>query len=303
MDTQSGQTGGDHRLGGFTSDTVDRVRETGNVWRVPGGELVLPKVFGFCRGVKRALTLLDEAVTNWNRRGKRMFLLGEIIHNPWVNRYFRERGVRILTRAQRQDLERYVTADDGAVIPAFGVPPAIERWLERIGCEVVDSTCGDVLRLWKWAERAAREGYGVVVYGRPNHDETVVTRARLAEAGGRYLVLRSLEAVETFCGMVAGGRDAPEFSQVFDDETTNADSLSSFLRLAQVSQTTMLYSDTLRVRERIREAFEERSGAHEAAGRVLFQPTVCLATQQRQEAAVELCSSGCDVVIVIGGAG
>ena len=44
-------------------------------------------------------------------------------------------------------------------------------------------------------------------------------------------------------------------------------------------------------------------GPEETAERLLFEPTVCRATQDRQAAAVELCQSGCDLVIVVGGYG
>ena len=65
----------------------------------------------------------------------------------------------------------------------------------------------------------------------------------------------------------------------------------------------MLYDDTQAVRELVRVAFVERFGAEEAERRLLFQPTVCRATQARQTAAVELCRRGCDLVIVVGGFG
>jgi 4-hydroxy-3-methylbut-2-enyl diphosphate reductase IspH len=71
--------------------------------------------------------------------------------------------------------------------------------------------------------------------------------------------------------------------------------------MAQVSQTTMLYDETMRVRGVLQRVYIERFGEKEALGRVRFQSTVCRATQDRQDAAIEVCSSGCDAVIVIGG--
>ena len=269
----------------FASDVVDRVREGGNVWTLAGGEIRLPRIFGFCRGVTRALALLDEAVARHAGDGKRLFLLGEIIHNPWVNRYFQDRGVRILTEDQRSDLPAHLQVQDVAIIPAFGVVPAMRRSLDRIGCEVVDCSCGDVLRLWKWAQRAVEDGYGVLVYGKPTHDETVVTRSRLAEAGGKYLVLSDLQKIDLLCDMVRGQVDASGFAEAFGPPLTNAQSLEPFGRLAQVSQTTMLYSETQMVRQRVGQAFAQRYGPAEADRRLLLHPTVCRATQQRQDAA------------------
>ena len=65
----------------------------------------------------------------------------------------------------------------------------------------------------------------------------------------------------------------------------------------------MLHDETMAVRELVRQAFVERFGPDEAGGRLLFQPTVCSATQARQTAAVELCRQGCDLVVVVGGFG
>lgn len=270
---------------------------------MPGGQLLLPRVFGLCRGVKRALAMLDAAVTEHQGRGARLFLLGEIIHNPWVNAFFEARGVRSLTRNQHADLEAIITGDDCAIIPAFGVPLPVERRLRAIGCEIVDTSCGDVRRLWRWAEQAAGEGYGVVIFGRANHDETVVTKSRLAEAGGRYVVVGNIEQTRQLCDLIGSGDEKSVFATMFDASTTNAESLRPFERIAQVSQTTMLYDDTREVRRLLRDSLCRRFGEDEGAGRLLFEPTVCRATQDRQAAALELCRSGLDLAIVVGGFG
>jgi 4-hydroxy-3-methylbut-2-enyl diphosphate reductase len=287
----------------FSSELVDCIRSTCNVWSLPGGELRLPRVFGFCGGVKRALAMLQDAVESGGRAGGRLILLGQVIHNPWVNEYFRRAGVRILTGAQRDELEKHVTLADCAIVPAFGVPLPIERRLNRIGCRIVDSSCVDVRRLWAWAEEAVRRGFAVFIYGRARHDETVVTKSRLDEAGGKYVVAGDLAEVRRFCDMVSGVGPAAGFRDVFGPQATNGDSAEQFHRLAQVSQTTMLYQETLQVRRLLAEAFSRRFAGENLDQRLLFQPSVCRATQDRQTAAVELCSCGLDLCLVVGGAG
>jgi len=284
----------------FASDVVDRVRSAGNVWTLPGGQIFLPRVFGFCRGVNRALSMLHEACRH---QGRPLFLLGQIIHNPWVNEHFRRLGVELLTAEQMTRLEEIVRPEHGAVIPAFGVPLPIERRLRKIGCPVVDTSCGDVRRLWVWAERAVARGFGVFIFGRSRHDETVVTKSRLADEGGYYVVAGDLEQTQAFCDMISRRRDPGDFARVFDAQATNADSLAPFERLAQVSQTTMLYNETMQVRDRLRQAFAQQFGADQLSQRLLFEPTVCRATQDRQAAAVELCRDRLDLVVVVGGFG
>ncbi len=287
----------------FTSRRVAQLRRSGNVWQLPGGQIRLPRVFGFCRGVTLALASSLEALHRHESDGKRLVLLGEIIHNPWVNEYFRQRGVGFLSRDQRRRIEEYVGKDDCAIIPAFGVPVDIEQRLRGIGCEIVDASCSDVRRLWNWAAHAADEGFGVLIFGRSRHDETIVTKSRLEAEQGHYVVLGDLDQVETFCKALASGEDSFNPRRQFGEDASNAQGLWPLLRLAQVSQTTMLYGQTLEVRERLGEAFDARFGSDAARRRLLFQPTVCRATQDRQSAAEELCSSPCDVTFVVGGVG
>jgi 4-hydroxy-3-methylbut-2-enyl diphosphate reductase len=300
------ETAGQHARGGaspFRSATVDRMRSSGNVWELPGGQIVLPRVFGFCRGVNRALVMLDKAVARRGKRAGRLFLLGQIIHNPWVNRYFEHAGVRILSRDQIAELERHIGREDCAIIPAFGVPLPVERRLRTAGCRIIDTTCTDVRRLWSWAEQACRHGFGVLIFGRSGHDETVVTRSRLEELGGRYLIVGNLEEAGRFCRIVEGALPGGELAGLFGPEATNAGSVEPFRRLAQVSQTTMLYDETMKLRAILEESFARRFGRERLAERLLLYPTVCRATQDRQTAAVDLCRGGCDLVIVVGGFG
>jgi 4-hydroxy-3-methylbut-2-enyl diphosphate reductase len=296
----SSHSGGE-ALDVFRSPLVDRLREADppNAWKLPGGELRLPRVFGFCRGVKRALAMADRAVRDHPADGGRLVLLGEIIHNPWVNDYFRGRGVGILPHDEIFRVEVHVTANDLAIIPAFGVPLDVEHKLREIGCQTVDCSCGDVIRLWRWSERAVAEGFGVLIFGRALHDETVVTKSRLAAAGGKYLVVETLDQAHRLAEQPTDER----FRELFGPDQTNADDLDPFGHLALVSQTTMLYSETAAVQQIVREAFVKRFGADQAGQRLRMQPAVCQATQNRQDAAVELCRGGCDAVIVVGGFG
>ena len=287
-------------LAAFTCDVVDQARRAGGVVSLPGGTIRLPTTFGFCRGVTVALRMLQRTVAQ--RSDRRLVLLGEIIHNPSVNAYFALRGVQVLTRQQRQHVEQHIGPEDVAIIPAFGVPVPIERRLREIGCEVVDTSCGDVRRLWKWADQAVDAGFGVLIFGRADHDETVVTKSRLAEAGGRYVVAGSLNEVDRLGEMIATDASDDAFRSVFGPESTNADQLEAFHRLAIVSQTTMLYGQTMAVHARVRDAFERRF-ADAMGNRLRFQPTVCRATQQRQDAAVALCEDGVEVMVVVGGFG
>src|SRR5664280_3893692 len=70
-------------LSHYRSDLVERIRAQGNI--VSAGPLTvkLAKEFGFCYGVERAIDLAYAARRAYPKQ--RIFLLGEIIHNPEVN--------------------------------------------------------------------------------------------------------------------------------------------------------------------------------------------------------------------------
>jgi 4-hydroxy-3-methylbut-2-en-1-yl diphosphate reductase len=287
----------------FASETIDAMRASGNVLQLPDGEIRLPTAFGFCRGVNRALAMLERACARRDTDPSSLFLLGQIIHNPWVNDYFSGLGVQILKSDQVDRLKEFISPADRAVIPAFGVKVDIEQLLKDVACEVIDTTCGDVRRLWLWACRAANNGFGVLIFGRAEHDETVVTKSRLDAVGGKYLVVGDLIETELFADMIAGRIPSEKFTEYFPPICTNATSIEPFMQLAQVSQTTMLYSDTLAVRKTLNAAFSARFASEISQDKLLFEPTVCHATQDHQASAAELCSSGCDLAMVVGGFG
>ena len=111
-----------------------------------------------------------------------------------------------------------------------------------------------------------------------------------------------MDQAKTLCQMITSD-DTSRFREVFSWAATNAASLEPFCKLAQVSQTTMLYDETTAFRKLLKEAFISRYGSDQIDERVRFQPTVCRATQERQNAAVELCSTRPDLTVVVGGFG
>src|SRR5512133_4226726 len=78
-------------LSHYRSDLVERIRATGHTLSAGGLTIKLAKEFGFCYGVERAIDLAYAARKAYPDR--RIFLLGEIIHNPDVNDQIRAMGI------------------------------------------------------------------------------------------------------------------------------------------------------------------------------------------------------------------
>src|SRR5437899_12476016 len=78
-------------LSHYRSELVERIRASGHILSAGDLTIKLAKEFGFCYGVERAIDLAYAARRAYPER--RIFLLGEIIHNPEVNDRSEERRV------------------------------------------------------------------------------------------------------------------------------------------------------------------------------------------------------------------
>jgi 4-hydroxy-3-methylbut-2-enyl diphosphate reductase len=107
----------------YHSAVVNRLKELGNTARVSDLTLKLAREFGFCYGVDRAVEYAYETYEKFPDR--RIFLSGEIIHNPDVNGRIQAMGIRILDE-KVDAVTRYaeVEAADVVILPAFGVTVA-----------------------------------------------------------------------------------------------------------------------------------------------------------------------------------
>ena len=173
----------------YHSQLIERIKESAYTWTDGRVTIHLAREFGFCYGVDRAVEYAYEARERFPDR--RIFLSGEIIHNPEVNGRIAALGIQILPDGRSPE-QRYaeVEAKDVVILPAFGVPVAELSYLRTKGCVLVDTTCGSVLNVWKNVRRYAREGFTAVVHGKYYHEETraTVSVAR-AEHEGHYLCL------------------------------------------------------------------------------------------------------------------
>ncbi len=286
----------------YDSRIVDRLRELGNVAAAGDLRLRLAREFGFCYGVDRAV---DYAYQTRHRFPERkIFLSGEIIHNPDVNRRLSDLGIEILPEGPPALRYGPVGADDVVILPAFGVTVAEQTHLRDKGCVLVDTTCGSVLNVWKNVHRYAREGFTAVIHGKHHHEETRATASQaLTHPGGRYLVVRDIEEAELLCRFVRGQASAGELMARLGPAASPAFAPDRDLqRIGLANQTTMLMSESLKVQEMLRDAMRDRWGEADLPSRFRAFDTICSATQDRQDAVLEMLGEGgLDLMIVIGG--
>jgi 4-hydroxy-3-methylbut-2-enyl diphosphate reductase len=287
----------------YHSQVVERLKELGYAAQAGELRIKLAREFGFCYGVDRAVEYAYEAREQFPDR--RIFLSGEIIHNPEVNGRIEALGIRILPDHRSPD-ERYAGVDkaDVVILPAFGVPVAELQHLRAKGCVLVDTTCGSVLNVWKNVHRYARDGFTSVIHGKHYHEETKATASQaLTHPGGHFLCVKDRAEAELVCGFIRGTVEARVLVERFREATSPGfDPASDLQRIGLANQTTMLMTESLEIQEQLRAAMRERWGEAELDARFRAFDTICSATQDRQDAVLKMLGEGgLDLMVVIGG--
>ena len=286
----------------YHSAVVDALKNNG--YALTAGHLTfrLAREFGFCYGVDRAVEYAYESRTKFPDR--RLFLVGEIIHNPHVNEKLRAMGITLLTQKAQGEFDfSEVSPNDVVIMPAFGVTIGDFERLRGIGCVLVDTTCGSVLNVWKRVESYARDGYTALIHGKHYHEETKATASQVMKyPQGRYLVVFDMNEARMICDYIEGAGDieflrahfARAVSPGFDFER-------DLSRIGVANQTTMLSGESLAIAEEVKQSVARRYGVDALEEHFRSFDTICSATQERQDAVLALLEEPLDLMIVVGG--
>jgi 4-hydroxy-3-methylbut-2-enyl diphosphate reductase len=275
---------------------------------------VIPSHFGFCLGVKNAIERAYETLAE--NAGRRVFMLSELIHNPFVNEDLLRRGLRYLQTDKgvphhvdgSPDLPLLwdtLQPEDIVIIPAFGATDEDKRRLIRKGIAVCqyDATCMLVEKVWKAARSYGREGYTVVIHGKHEHEETKATFSNTRRFAPAIIVRNLAEATQL--GEIVASSDPvvrQRFYEVFAGRHTPGFDVARHLdRIAVVNQTTLLMNETLEIIEHLRGVFRNKFGEEERVGGNGRRDTLCYATQVNQDALSRALAEPLDAALVIGG--
>jgi len=283
----------------YHSSLVEQVKSDDFTFRSGRLTIHLAREFGFCYGVDRAV---DYAYQTRERFGdRRVFLTGEIIHNPHVNDKLRAMGIEFLD--QTPGAIDTLTASDVVILPAFGVTVAMLRQLDARGCTLIDTTCGSVLNVWKNVKRYAEGGYTSVIHGKVWHEETQATASQAVQSGGHYVVVFDKGEAQFVCDFIRGQGSRDEFLAKFKQAVSAGfEPERDLQRIGLANQTTMLMSESLEIGEMLRVAMQDRYGSSGIESRYQAFDTICSATQDRQDAVVALLRERpVDLMLVIGG--
>lgn len=232
--------------------------------------IIRATVLGYCMGVRRAMETAEECLTKYE--DKQVFTFGPLIHNKQALLPLEEKGLKILTE---NDIDLSDEKNPPVVIiRAHGISPYTLEKLEAKGCVIENATCPLVLANQKKAAAYAKEGYQVILAGDKDHGEVVGIAgfAEYEKPGSCHLVENEADAKKLIKNFAQNPDFIKENKFVLLCQTTF--SSSEFDKIAKVLEDGHLETTVLK--------------------------TICNATNQRQEALLDLCKK-VDGVIVVGG--
>ena len=286
----------------------DKLKKDFTPTKIQTGKLtiLLARHFGFCYGVENAIEISFKTIEE--NPGKRIFLLGEMIHNPQVNNDLLSKGVQFLMDTKGnwiipiEDLNE----NDIVIIPAFGTTLEIENKLNSIGIktEKYNTTCPFVQKVWNRAEAIAKKEYSIIVHGKPQHEETRATFSHSAFNTPTIIINDMVETLE-LAKYIKGEKDSNDFYQDFKGQYSEGFDVSKHLeRIGVVNQTTMLASDTQAIADYLKKVMVDRYALSDATVGERFadtRDTLCYATYENQGAVYGLLQNPADLAIVVGG--
>lgn len=284
----------------YRSQIVDKVRTRDGCLTIGNTTVRLAQAFGFCYGVERAIDLAYAARRVFSDR--EIYLIGEIIHNPEVNRQLQAMGIKNVDGPTPDKQIHELTAEDVVIVPAFGTTAELMTKLQERGCQVIDTTCGDVMTVWKRVRKYAEEGVTSIIHGKSYHEETKATASRSTGPDGRghYLVVLDLEETDYVCRYIEHGGDREEFLRKFAHAHSEGfDPDRDLQRIGVANQTTMLKSETEEMQRRLGASVQRRD--HGSTENFRLFETICGATQERQDALFKMLEHPMDLLLVVGG--
>ncbi len=269
-------------------------------------QFYLARHFGFCYGVENAIEIAFKTIEE--NKGKRIFLLSEMIHNPQVNATLIERGVQFLQDTYGKQLIPFdeIRSDDVVIIPAFGTTLNIEEMLNEkgIATEKYNTTCPFVEKVWNRSEQIAAKGYSIVVHGKPKHEETRATFSHASSHTPTVIVNDMKETIE-LGKYITGEKPTEQFYEEFKGLYSDGFDITKDLeRFGVVNQTTQLASDTQAIAEYLKSLVMKHYNLNAQNIGERFadtRDTLCYATNDNQTAITGMLETDADIAVIVGG--
>lgn len=286
----------------YQSELIASIRASDNTLVRGNLTIKLAQAFGFCWGVDRAVSMAYETRRHFPDR--RIWITNEIIHNPVVNDNLRAMDIQFVP-VQASGEKDFSSIGEGEVVilPAFGASVQEMQRLESKHCQIVDTTCPWVSRVWNRVAKYEEIDFTAIVHGKYNHEETIATSSR----SKNYLVVQNLSEANLVCDYILNGGDRDAFLRKFKVACSQGFDPNQHLeRVGVANQTTMLKGETQQIGKLFEQTMIKKFGPENLDQHFLSPgDTICDATQERQDAMLELVDEKkqvtLDLILVIGG--
>ena len=280
----------------FQSNLIQEIRDRNYTLKRGNVTIQLAQAFGFCWGVERAVAMAYE--TRQHFPTEHIWITNEIIHNPSVNKRMQEMQVQFIPVIDKLKDFSVVDSGDVVILPAFGASVQEMQILNDKGCQIVDTTCPWVSKVWNTVEKHKKGDYTSIIHGKYKHEETVAT----SSFAGKYLIVLNLKEAEYVINYILNGGDREEFLAKFSKAcSAGFDPDQDLQRVGIANQTTMLKGETEQIGKMLEHTMMQKYGPTELNQHFQNFNTICDATQERQDAMLELVEENVDLIIVIGG--
>ena len=280
----------------YQSSLIQEIRD--NNYQLKRGDVTihLAEAFGFCWGVERAVAMAYE--TRQHFPTERIWMTNEIIHNPSVNQRLQNMNVNFVPVEEGTKDFSIVGAGDVVILPAFGASVQEMQLLNDKNCKIVDTTCPWVSKVWHTVEKHKKKEYTSIIHGKYKHEETIAT----SSFAGKYLVVLNLQEAEYVTNYILNGGNRDEFMAKFSRATSEGfDPERDLEHIGIANQTTMLKSETEQIGKLFERTMMKKYGPDQLNQHFQSFNTICDATQERQDAMLELVEQRLDLIVVIGG--
>ncbi|MEA5603137.1 4-hydroxy-3-methylbut-2-enyl diphosphate reductase [Nostoc sp. UHCC 0252] len=280
----------------YQSNLIQEIRDRNYILQRGDVTIRLAQAFGFCWGVERAVAMAYE--TRQHFPTEHIWITNEIIHNPSVNRRMQEMEVEFIPIEGKNKDFSVVGIGDVVILPAFGASVQEMQILHDKGCKIVDTTCPWVSKVWNTVEKHKKIDYTSIIHGKYKHEETVAT----SSFAGKYLIVLNLQEAQYVADYIINGGDREEFLTKFAKAcSAGFDPDQDLARVGIANQTTMLKGETEQIGKLFERTMLQKYGPTELNQHFQSFNTICDATQERQDAMLELVEHKLDLMVVIGG--
>lgn len=145
-----------------------------------------------CPGVTNAIAKAEALLS----KNKKVYLLGQLIHNQREINRMKEIGLQQITREELFDnAAQYNYSEKYFLIRSHGELEEVVQKAREKNFNIVDATCPIVQHSHKLITQHIKKGWKIVIVGNKEHQEV---NALLASTNGKGVVISSLEEIKNY---------------------------------------------------------------------------------------------------------